>query len=118
LIAARQRDRDASHATPAAIGEAVPHCEAWLIDDPVAVRAALQLPTTVEIASPTKIKSPKDELDRLYQECGSPLETLQLLAAIAGGLAPERCNHRDATGFAAFARDVVGELGPLCAAQS
>jgi hypothetical protein len=113
LTAARQRDRTAGYHTPAALGEAIPHLEAWLIDDPVAVRGALQLQPATDIRSPTKIKSPKDELNQLHGQSASELFPLELLAAIATSLDPGRCNHQKDTGFEAFAAEVKAELGQL-----
>jgi len=116
LKAARERDRTAGHNTPAALGEAIPHLEAWLIDDPVAVRGALKLEPATDIRSPTKIKSPKDELNKLHRDCVSELSLLELLESVAANLDPKRCNHQKDTGFDSFAGDVKAELGPLVAA--
>ena len=44
LEAARVRDRQTDPPLPAALGCADPHAEAWLLDDPVAVRSVLRLP--------------------------------------------------------------------------
>src|SRR5436305_6917758 len=35
LKGARNKDRESGHTTPAALGEAIPHLEAWLLDDGV-----------------------------------------------------------------------------------
>lgn len=106
---------------PIALGAAIPHGEAWLLDDPVAVRKALGLPRDAGISSPHKAPDPKAELNRLWEaspRCrdnpGEPPAVA--LRAIAAELRIERCNQRDATGFRAFSEDVVAELGPLSAA--
>src|SRR5262249_36625969 len=83
LKSARSKDRDAGHTTPAALGEAIPHLEAWLLDDDVAVRTALNLHSATPIEAPTKIKSPKDELNRLCDSSGITQTILEILAAIA-----------------------------------
>ena len=66
-----------------------------------------------EIASPTKLKDCKGELNRLMMESQSGGELLEKLAEIAARLERRRCNHADQTGFAEFADDVERELGPL-----
>ncbi len=114
LIAARSRDRDLGHATPVALGEANPHLEAWLLDDPVAVRTVLGLAAATEIKSPSKVDSPKAELHSLHHTSECTLTEMEMLAAIAHGLELPRCNHSGSTGFADFNRDVKAELGPLC----
>jgi hypothetical protein len=114
LKVARSKDREGGHKTPAAIGEADPHLEAWLLDDDVAVRASLGLPSTAAVEAPTKVKSPKDELDRLYKSCNIDRSTVDVLAAIARQLVVDRCGRAKYTGFEAFAEDIRAELGPLC----
>jgi len=113
LKAAREQDRAKGHQLPAALGEAIPHLEAWLIDDPVAVRTAFGIPSSTEIMSPTKLKSPKDELNRLHGECGVARPVVEVLAAIACGVKSERCIHGEHTGFRQFAAEVASEIGPL-----
>ena len=49
---------------PTAIGEATPHAEAWLIDDPRAVRDSLGLPTETEIPAPTKCDPARCRIER------------------------------------------------------
>jgi hypothetical protein len=114
LMAARSRDREAGHAIPVALGEAIPHLEAWLLDDPVAVRTALELPTAAEIKSPSKVDSPKAELHGLHRDSTCDLTEMEMLAAVARMLDVARCNHCDSTGLAEFCREVHAELGPLC----
>jgi hypothetical protein len=113
LIAARERDRVMGNTTPAALGEAIPHLEAWLLDDDVAVRTALKLAADVRIEVPTKVKSPKDELNFLCGSCGLDKTILEFLAEIAAGLSVDRCSRANQTGFHEFSEDVEAELGPI-----
>lgn len=114
LKAARDHER-AHHPTfPAALGEANPHAEAWLLDDPVAVREALNLARDTEIPPVTRTKSPKNALDDLIANSPpSPGDHLDVLADIAEQLDATRCAHTRKTGFHAFAEEVRTELGPL-----
>jgi hypothetical protein len=110
---AREQDRARGTVIPTALGEAIPHLEAWLLDDPVAVRTALGLSSTTEISSPTKVRSPKDELNRLHDEYGCTTTILETLTHIAAALSVRHCNHASETGFEEFTADVAQELGPL-----
>ena len=51
LKAGRTRDRETAPPLPAALGAANPHAEAWLLDDPVAVRTVLGLDNDAAIVS-------------------------------------------------------------------
>jgi hypothetical protein len=66
MEAARARDRETAAPLPTALGCADPHAEAWLLDDPVAVRAALRLDTRALIPNVRKTKSPKGEIALLH----------------------------------------------------
>lgn len=114
LRQAREYDRANSKLTPAALGEAIPHVEAWLLDDPVAVRAALGFAPDAEIKSPTKIRSPKDELHALCGKCKTGQSAIELLTQLAKQLAIAHCIHAQQTGFQQFATEVERELRPLC----
>ncbi len=114
LEEARNRDRAAGKATPAALGEAIPHMEAWLLDDDVAVRKALNLASDAAVAVPTKVKSPKEELDLLHQAAGACQEISELLAILAKELNVTHCGRAGHTGFMAFYKEVDRELKPLC----
>ena len=114
LEAARTRDRQTHPPLPTAIGSANPHAEAWLLDDPVAVRAALRLEGDRPIPTVRQVDSPKAELDRLHRgstRCNEPARNI--LVDIARTLAVERCQHASETGFAYFVDDVQSELRPL-----
>ena len=54
LREARERDRMERPPFPTAFGEADPHGEAWLLDDPTAIRDALELDPEVEIPTLSK----------------------------------------------------------------
>jgi hypothetical protein len=114
LMKARTDARSTGDSTPVALGEAIPHLEAWLLDDPVAVRTALGFTSDVEIKSPTKINSPKEELQMLCSSCPMGQTAIEILAQVASLLSMERCNHAQQTGFEKFAAEVEQELRPLC----
>jgi hypothetical protein len=113
LQAAREHDR-AKHAPfPAALGEACPHLEAWLLDDPVATRTALQLPTDAQIPTVREIPSPKDKLQELVR--ASPFHRdehtiLDILSEISSYFDASRCRHQRDTGFDTFSEDVKHEF--------
>lgn len=91
-----------------AIGEANPHVEAWLIDDPKAVRDSLRLAVDHDIPTPAGCE-PKRVLSELCQ--ASPAwsvvgSELPLLKRVAGAVRRERCNHRHETGFEEFHREL------------
>src|SRR5208337_5149949 len=59
LREARDRDRMERPSFPTAFGEASPHGEAWLLDDPTAIRDALGLDPKVEIPTVLRTRNPK-----------------------------------------------------------
>ncbi len=114
----RDKDRESAASLPAALGCADPHAEAWLLDDPVAVRDALRLDGQTPIPTVRKVKSPKDQLAALHAQSprsGDPIR--DILVDIAQALDPTRCQHTQETGFAQFAKEVAHELGPLARAS-
>lgn len=110
----REKSREKAPPFPTALGEAVPHGESWLLDDPVAIRHGLGLESKVEIPTIRDTKSPKDTIEELRKQ-GSRREEeiLDLLAAIAEALEPKRCVHEKETGFHGFCEELRSELGPL-----
>lgn len=111
---ARESDRSRFPTFPTALGEAVPHGEAWLLDDPVAVREAMNLPSDTKIPPVPKSSNPKETLHQLLGKSPRAEERpLQVWADIAGRVDASRCRHGKATGFHAFVDDVRRELGPL-----
>ncbi len=114
LCLGRDEDRKNPSASPmpTAVGEAVPHLEAWLLDDPVSVRNALGLPRDGDIPDVAQ-GDPKTALNCLIDESESSDRPTQLLSAIACELDSERCNHSSDTGFKDFVHDVRAELEPL-----
>jgi hypothetical protein len=116
VLRAREADRALSPAIPTALGEAVPHGEAWLLDDAVAVRAALNLPADTPIPTVRRSQNPKRTLHELL--ANSPRtgdRPLEVLADIARQLEPSRCTHGKKTGFHGFVGEVREESGPLVA---
>ncbi len=114
LKAARAKDRETAPRLPTALGCADPHAEAWLLDDPVAVRKVLGLDKAAAIPNVRKVESPKNELTGLHTtspRSGDPIKTI--LTEIAKTLDPKRCQHADETGFAHFRDEVHDEIGPL-----
>ena len=92
-----------------AFGEADPHLEAWLLDDPVAIREALGLPPAVQIPSVDSVNDPKEEIEKLRKQGPEDVleaEICKILEAIAGKLTPKRCTRAKQTGFAQFQKEV------------
>lgn len=117
LKLARDADRATRPPLPAALGEAIPHNEAWLLDDPVAVRQGLHLVQDASIPNVRDCRYPKSTLEQLHQQ--SPRADkgpLEVWPDIAAAVRVDRCNHREETGLAAFVDEIRSELGPLFAA--
>jgi hypothetical protein len=110
----RSEDRQDPRASPmpAALGEAVPHLEAWLLDDPVAVRNVLRFSNEKDIPNVQAVL-PKDTLNNLIVESERDEHPTQVLAEIANELDRGRCNHSCDNGLDDFVRDVRAELGQL-----
>lgn len=116
LQEARARDRAKLPALPTAVGVAIPHQEAWLLDDPAAVREALELPPSTDVPSVSKVDYPKTTLETLLENSPRAAEKpLVVWADIAGCLDARRCRQGKRTGFQAFVEDVRNEIGPLFA---
>jgi hypothetical protein len=114
LEAGRTKDREQAAPLPTALGCADPHAEAWLLDDPVAVRQALRLDTVADIPNVRKTVSPKDALTALHARSPRATEPIRtILVEIAKALAPGRCEHAKETGFARFEKEAEAEIGPL-----
>jgi hypothetical protein len=114
LQAGRTRDREKHAPLLTALGVADPHAEAWLLDDPVAVRTALRLPPDLHIPTARQVESPKSEIGRLHRTSSRSDEPIRtLLIEIAQSLSVDRCQHGGETGFTRFVEDVRHEIGPL-----
>ena len=117
LQAERLTHRDAGRNLPIALGEAAPHGDAWLLDDPFAIREALELDDNAAITSVRKTKDPKTNLNELIKgsrRCkGENIK--DVLARVATLVDPARCMHRDETGFAEFVKDVRSEFAHFVA---
>ncbi len=111
-----EKDRKTHPPIPTALGEAVPHGEAWLLDDSVAVRDVLGLPASVKIPAVGKV-DPKDMLDGLISESSFASDHMTALRDIARAVDISRCKGAKKTGLAAFAKEVKSELGPLVASR-
>jgi hypothetical protein len=116
LREARDAERMENPPFPTALGEADPHGDAWLLDDPVAVRKALGIDNNVKIVTVRQTNSPKsvlDDLIRSSEHCDSDL--METLGKIAQLLSYGRCVHKHETGFERWVAEVQSELGPLVA---
>lgn len=119
LEIARESLRASAHYVPTAIGQAIPHGEAWLLDDPSAVREAMKLMSDQSIPSVNRTKNPKSELERVLSESPRRHEKpLHVWADIASLIDITRLQHARDTGFAVFADDVRREIGPIAAKNS
>ena len=108
---ARHRRRFPSAPSPAALGEAAPHFESWLLDDEQAVKVVLAIAPGVRIPLPHRCRSPKVELERLIADAGRP-DRDDAKAEIAAGIDPARCRRGKRTGFADFLTDLHAEFPP------
>lgn len=114
LEAGRARDSEKHAPLPTALGVADPHAEAWLLDDPVAVRTTLRLPGNLQIPTVRQVDSPKSEIGRLHRTSPRSDEPIRaMLIEIAQTLSIDRCRHGRETGFSHFVEDVRHEIGPL-----
>jgi hypothetical protein len=112
LIAAREQ----SAGYPVALGQADPHGEAWLLDDPVAIRRGLGFTGDAEIPNIRDVESPKDTIEQLRKNSelsGEPI--LQVLQAITKHVDPSRFQHAKETGFEAFEKDVKHQFKTVAA---
>ncbi len=111
---ARDADRENHSPMPTALGEATPHGEAWLLDDPVAVRIALNLAKDAPIPTVRKPADPKGMLHALLGQSPRKADRpLDVWANIARNIDQSRCTHAESTGFRSFVEEVQTELGPL-----
>jgi hypothetical protein len=112
LQAGRDTDRMKAPPFPTALGEADPHGEAWLLDDPQAIREALGLDQGVEIPTVRKARNPKAALNELIDSSSHSFESpTHALGEIARLVDHSRCVHASETGFGEFVEDVRSELG-------
>ena len=110
------KDRESHPPIPTALGEAVPHGEAWLLDDSAAVREVLCLAAEVKIPAVGKV-DPKAALNGLISESSLASERMMALRDIARAVETSRCPNAKKTGLATFVKDVKSELGPLVASR-
>ncbi|HOW19816.1 MAG TPA: hypothetical protein PLC79_12340 [Phycisphaerae bacterium] len=111
---ARDEERTRSAVFPTALGEAFPHGEAWLLDDPSAVREALGLPADTAVPTVRHAKNPKKSLEELHATSRRTGDRpVDVWADIARRLDPSRCAHAAETGFSQFAGEVRCEIGPV-----
>ncbi|MFO0959424.1 MAG: hypothetical protein U0800_18650 [Isosphaeraceae bacterium] len=113
LKAGRADHRSKNAPYPAALGQANPHGEAWLLDDRTAIIRAWGLPPDTEIPTIRHCdRNPKRVIESLFALTGR-YDQNDGLAEIARLLDSNRCVHKKETGFAQFLDEVRDELGPL-----
>ncbi len=111
LEAGRDADRQKLPRIPCALGEARPHGDAWLLDDPVAVCDALGIHRDTKIPASREAKDRRKVLNDVIATSPKANDNvLDVLAAIAARLDPSRCLHGKETGFKAFLEEVESEL--------
>ncbi|MBI5494281.1 MAG: hypothetical protein HY904_04590 [Deltaproteobacteria bacterium] len=98
-------------AVKAAVGVAVPHAEAWLLDDAVAIRQTLGLDSTVDVPRVTECAYPKTTLDALVKQAYVGEDVMDALPRIAEALDPTRMTHAKRTGFETFQTDFQEQFG-------
>lgn len=113
LQQAREEDRTQHPPFPTAIGLAIPHGEAWLLDDAEAVKAALKLSPDAKVPGVGQSRSPKEDLQALHDESPRDERPLEVWADIAMEIDIQRYREPRKTGFAAFEKEVEAELRPL-----
>ncbi len=114
LREAREADRLVHPPFPTALGEAIPHGEAWLLDDPHAIRQVLEFDGGVDIPNVRRSRYPKETLNELFRKSRRRGDDwMDLLREIAQRIDVSRCQHGEETGFSDFAEEVRKELGPL-----
>lgn len=107
LVTARDELRARGELLPIALGEAVPHGEAWLVDDLEPLRTVLGHPATAR--APAR-RHPKDELTVLIAAADRPERPVEVLGLLAAKVDLARCRHAGETGLRAFHDDVLREL--------
>jgi hypothetical protein len=104
---ARTADPHCGSLVEVALGEATPHAEAWLLDDEVAVRAGLNLPSRIKIPTPRQVESPKEALEDLRRDSDRSHDPiLEVLIDIARQVQPSRCMRAKETGFHALQEEL------------
>jgi hypothetical protein len=90
---------------PAAVGVAVPHAEAWILDDPAAVRQVLGMEQEEPVPSVKVSQYPKTTLNVLCAQHCPGVRVMELLPRFCQALQPSRMVHSTHTGFEAFQKD-------------
>ncbi|MCA9110936.1 MAG: hypothetical protein KDA52_13380 [Planctomycetaceae bacterium] len=110
----RKEDREKNPPFPTALGEAKPHFDVWLLDEPVAIREALGFSADFDNVNAVKVEYPKDELSKLVESSEFEFDQVSdALGAIAKRISLQRCVHPKDTGLAAFAEDLDAEIKPV-----
>ncbi len=108
------RDADRHHNIPTSVGRAIPHGEAWLIDDHEAVKEGLGLPADAKIPSVAKIGNPKGALNEIQRRQKGDLQSRKdAYACIAMNVQLARCRFPGKTGFKEFVEDLETEFADL-----
>jgi hypothetical protein len=113
LRAVRSSDPSAGR-LPIVLAEAVPHGEAWLLDDEAAVRETLRLDGKTRVPPPASVESPKEAIHALISASPRAEErVLELLSEIASCVQEHRCARAKQTGFDDLAKASKSRLAPL-----
>lgn len=108
----RESQRAGGNLVKTALGEAVPHGEAWLLDDDKAVRDGLGLSPSESIPKVgSGSQKPKQVLEALHKKSPRSEEgSLDVWADIAQRVTLGTCRSPVTTGFKAFAEEVEQQL--------
>lgn len=108
------RDADRHHNIPTSVGRAIPHGEAWLIDDHEAVKQGLGLPADAKIPSVNKTNNPKNALNEILQDLNDNMKSRKYAyESIAMNVQLPRCRFPEKTGFSGFVEDLETEFACL-----
>jgi len=110
----KDREVERHHEIPASVGRAIPHGEAWLIDDHEAIKEALGLPADAQIPSVKKTGNPKNVLNEIHQQHKGDLQSRKdAYACIAKNVRLSRCRFPEKTGFKEFVEDLMKEFSAI-----
>jgi hypothetical protein len=108
------REVERHQGIPTSVGQAIPHGEAWLIDDHEAVKKGLGLPADAQIPSVKKPGNPKSALNDVHQQHKGDLQSRKdAYACIAKNVRLSRCRFPEKTGFKEFVEDLMKEFSEI-----
>ncbi len=103
---------------PTALGQAIPHGEAWLLDDAEAVKKVLGLAAMEKVPGVKNKRGAKALLEEMLARSPRKGERpTEVWRELAGTIREKRCRAPRATGFAAFAADLRREFSSLAARE-